>query len=55
MTRVPAYRRRSISWYVWIGQSGAGRLYAIDRGEIIFQGDPKSALQNQEVMKTIRG
>jgi branched-chain amino acid transport system ATP-binding protein len=33
----------------------ADRLYAIDRGEIIFQGDPKSALQNEEVMKTIRG
>lgn len=33
----------------------ADRLYAIDRGEIIFQGDPRSALQNEEVMKTIRG
>ncbi|MEK6665398.1 MAG: ABC transporter ATP-binding protein [candidate division NC10 bacterium] len=33
----------------------ADRLYAIDRGEIIFQGDPKSALQNEEVMKTLRG
>jgi len=33
----------------------ADRLYAIDRGEIIFQGDPKTALQNEEVMKTIRG
>ncbi len=33
----------------------ADRLYAIDRGEIIFQGDPKSALGNEEVMKTIRG
>ena len=33
----------------------ADRLYAIDRGEIIFQGDPKSAFQNEEVMKTIRG
>ena len=33
----------------------ADRLYAIDRGEIIFQGDPRSALANEEVMKTIRG
>ncbi len=33
----------------------ADRLYAIDRGEIIFQGDPKSALENAEVMKTLRG
>lgn len=33
----------------------ADRLYAIDRGEIIFTGAPKSALENEEVMKTIRG
>jgi branched-chain amino acid transport system ATP-binding protein len=33
----------------------ADRLYAIDRGEIIFHGDPQEALQNEEVMKTIRG
>ncbi len=33
----------------------ADRLYAIDRGEIIFQGDPRSAFDNAEVMKTIRG
>src|SRR5206468_2319031 len=33
----------------------ADRLYAIDRGEIIFQGDPGSAFENAEVMKTIRG
>jgi len=33
----------------------ADRLYAIDRGEIIFQGDPPSAFQNEELMKTIRG
>jgi branched-chain amino acid transport system ATP-binding protein len=33
----------------------ADRLYAIDRGEIIFQGDPRSAFQNEELMKTIRG
>jgi branched-chain amino acid transport system ATP-binding protein len=31
------------------------RLYAIDRGEIIYQGDPRSVLDNQEVMNTIRG
>jgi branched-chain amino acid transport system ATP-binding protein len=33
----------------------ADRLYAIDRGEIIFQGNPRSALENAEVMKTLRG
>ena len=33
----------------------ADRLYAIDRGEIIFAGDPRSAFQDTEVMKTIRG
>ncbi|MBI2461859.1 MAG: ATP-binding cassette domain-containing protein, partial [Candidatus Rokubacteria bacterium] len=33
----------------------ADRLYAIDRGEIVFQGDPRSALENEEVMKTLRG
>lgn len=33
----------------------ADRLYAIDRGEIIFHGKPKDALANEEVMKTIRG
>jgi branched-chain amino acid transport system ATP-binding protein len=33
----------------------AERLYVIDRGEIIFEGDPKTAFDNDEVMKTIRG
>ena len=33
----------------------ADRLYAIDRGEILFHGDPRSALQNEDLMKTIRG
>jgi len=33
----------------------ADRLYAIDRGEIIFEGNPRSALENVEVMKTLRG
>jgi branched-chain amino acid transport system ATP-binding protein len=33
----------------------ADRLYAIDRGEIIFEGAPGSALANAEVMKTLRG
>ncbi len=33
----------------------ADRLYAIDRGEIIFEGEPQRAFENQEVMKTIRG
>jgi ABC-type branched-subunit amino acid transport system ATPase component len=33
----------------------ADRLYAIDRGEIIFEGAPKRAFENPDVMKTIRG
>jgi ABC-type branched-subunit amino acid transport system ATPase component len=33
----------------------ADRLYAIDRGEIIFAGQPHAVFQNAEVMKTIRG
>jgi len=33
----------------------ADRLYAIDRGEIIFEGSPKAAFENVEVMKTLRG
>jgi branched-chain amino acid transport system ATP-binding protein len=33
----------------------ADRLYAIDRGEIIFQGAPAAVLGNENVMKTIRG
>lgn len=33
----------------------ADRLYAIDRGEIIFEGPPARALENEEVMKTLRG
>jgi branched-chain amino acid transport system ATP-binding protein len=33
----------------------ADRLYAIDRGEIIFAGRPQAVFQNEEVMKTIRG
>jgi branched-chain amino acid transport system ATP-binding protein len=33
----------------------ADRLYAIDRGEIIYQGDPRQVYENEEVMKTIRG
>jgi ABC-type lipopolysaccharide export system ATPase subunit len=31
------------------------RLYAIDRGEIIFQGHPQDAFANEDVMRTIRG
>ena len=31
------------------------RLYAIDRGEIIFHGHPSEVFQNQDVIKTIRG
>jgi branched-chain amino acid transport system ATP-binding protein len=33
----------------------ADRLYAIDRGEIIFHGDPGAAMANPEVMHTLRG
>lgn len=33
----------------------ADRLYAIDRGEIIFEGTPKEALANEDVMRTLRG
>jgi len=31
------------------------RLYAIDRGEIIFHGRPGEVFQNAEVIQTIRG
>ena len=33
----------------------ADRLYAIDRGEMIFEGEPQAVFVNAEVMKTIRG
>ena len=33
----------------------ADRLYAIDRGEILFEGEPRQALDNADVMKTLRG
>ncbi len=33
----------------------ADRMYAIDRGEIIFHGNPQEALDNEEVMKALRG
>jgi branched-chain amino acid transport system ATP-binding protein len=33
----------------------ADRLYAVDRGEIIFHGAPEEALNNEEVMRTLRG
>ena len=33
----------------------ADRLYAVDRGEIIFHGMPQEALENEEVMRTLRG
>ncbi len=33
----------------------ADRLYAIDRGEILFEGPPREVLANAEVMRTIRG
>jgi len=33
----------------------ADRLYAIDRGEILFEGHPRDALGNEEVMRTLRG
>jgi branched-chain amino acid transport system ATP-binding protein len=31
------------------------RLYAIDRGEIIFEGNPRDVFANEDVMRTIRG
>jgi branched-chain amino acid transport system ATP-binding protein len=31
------------------------RLYAIDRGEIIFHGSPKEALASAKVVKALRG
>ena len=31
------------------------RLYAIDRGEIIFEGHPRDVFSNEDVMRTIRG
>jgi branched-chain amino acid transport system ATP-binding protein len=33
----------------------ADRLYAIDRGEIIYHGDPRLVAENKAVMETIRG
>ncbi len=33
----------------------ADRLYAIDRGEIIFHGEPGDALKDEEVMRALRG
>src|SRR5213596_1499825 len=33
----------------------ADRLYAIDRGEIIFHGRPQDVFANEDVMKTVRG
>jgi branched-chain amino acid transport system ATP-binding protein len=33
----------------------ADRLYVIDRGEIIFSGQPHQALADEDVMRTIRG
>ena len=33
----------------------ADRMYVIDRGEIIFHGDPQEALDNEEVMKALLG
>jgi branched-chain amino acid transport system ATP-binding protein len=33
----------------------ADRLYVIDRGEIIYQGTPKEALVNEDVVRTLRG
>jgi len=33
----------------------ADRLYAIDRGEILFEGNPRAALDNAEVMRILRG
>ena len=37
------------------GSKVADRLYAIDRGEIIFQGKPSEVFEQEDVMKTIHG
>jgi len=37
------------------GTRVADRLYAIDRGEIIYSGLPRDVLVNEDVMRTIRG
>jgi branched-chain amino acid transport system ATP-binding protein len=33
----------------------ADRLYAIDRGEILFEGPPAQAMASDEVMRILRG
>ena len=33
----------------------ADRLYAIERGEVIFHGTPKDAMANEQVRRTLRG
>lgn len=33
----------------------ADRLYVIDRGEIVFHGTPQQALEDEEVMRALRG
>jgi branched-chain amino acid transport system ATP-binding protein len=33
----------------------AERLYVIDRGQILFEGNPQHAFENAEVMRTIHG
>jgi branched-chain amino acid transport system ATP-binding protein len=33
----------------------ADRIYVIDRGEVIFEGTPKAAADNEEVMRALRG
>ena len=33
----------------------ADRLYAIDRGEVIYDGSPQRVFENEDVMRTIRG
>jgi branched-chain amino acid transport system ATP-binding protein len=33
----------------------ADRLYVVDRGEIVFHGEPQQALADEDVMRTLRG
>jgi branched-chain amino acid transport system ATP-binding protein len=33
----------------------ADRLYVVDRGEIVFQGAPQQALDDEEVIRALRG
>jgi branched-chain amino acid transport system ATP-binding protein len=42
-------------WHLGAATRIGDRLYAIDRGEIIFHGPPKDALADEKVVKALRG